>query len=291
MTNTPPWQIDARTRLFAVLGHPITHSLSPIMHNAALRTLGLNAVYLAFDVLAEDLSAVLRGLTAVGCAGVNITVPLKEMAARCVARLDDTARRAGAVNTIRFERDGPVGYSTDGEGFLCGVQEAFTTTPAGRHIFVLGCGGAGRTVALECARAGAASITLCDAESTRATRLLEEVRMMAPGVKTEAVALSDAARAARRADLIVQATPVGLHDGDVSPLPPEAFQPGALAYDLIYHRPVTPFMRAAETAGATAANGLGMLLYQGARALEIWTGRAAPIDVMRAALEQAVYGP
>ncbi len=286
---TPGWP-DAGTRLFAVLGHPISHSLSPVMHNAALRELGLNAVYLAFDVRPEEAPAAIRGLAAVGCAGANVTVPLKEIAARCVARLDDTARLAGAVNTIRFEPEGSVGYSTDGEGFLRGLREAFGVTPTGLRIFVLGCGGAGRTVALECARSGAAAVTLCDAETARAERLLGELRALAPTVEADVVPTAHAVEAARRTRLVVQATPVGLHEHDPSPLPPEAFAPDALAYDLIYHRPVTPFMRAAETAGARASNGLGMLWHQGARALEIWTGRAAPIHVMRAALERAVYG-
>lgn len=290
MSGIPPTGPNAATRWFAVLGHPISHSLSPVMHNAALRELGLNAVYLAFDVRPDDAPAAIRGLAALGCAGANVTVPLKEIAARSMARLDETARLAGAVNTIRFEPEGPVGYSTDGEGFLRGLHEAFDVTPAGRRVFVLGCGGAGRTVALECARAGAAAVTLCDAEAARAERLLGELRALAPKVEAAVVPTAGAVEAARRAELIVQATPVGLHEGDPSPLPPEAFEPGALAYDLIYHRPVTPFMRAAEAAGARAANGLGMLLHQGARALEIWTGRAAPIGVMRAALERAVYG-
>jgi len=128
---------DARTRLFAVLGYPISHSLSPVMHNAALRELGINAVYLALEVRPDDLATAIRGLAAIGCAGANVTVPLKEIAARCVARLDESARQAGAVNTIGFEPEGPVGYSTDGEGFLRGLREAFGVTPGGRRVFVL----------------------------------------------------------------------------------------------------------------------------------------------------------
>ncbi|MCX7819471.1 MAG: shikimate dehydrogenase [Kiritimatiellae bacterium] len=281
---------NAQTQLFAVLGHPVAHSLSPVMHNAALRELGLNAVYLAFDVRPEEVPAAIRGLAAIGCAGANVTVPLKEIAARCVVALDESAQRAGAVNTIRFTPEGPVGHSTDGEGFLRGVREAFDVSPRGLRVFVLGCGGAGRTVALECARAGAAAVTVCDAAEERAARLRAELRAAAPAVAVAAVPVAEAARAAAAAELIVQATPVGLHEGDLSPLPPEAFARGVLAYDLIYHRPVTPFMRAAESAGARAANGLGMLLHQGVRALELWTGRTAPVDVMRAALERAVYG-
>ncbi len=291
MTTTElRWEPNGRTRLFGVLGHPIEHTLSPAMHNAAFRTLGINAIYLAFDVPPEDVSTVLAALRAVRAGGVNVTVPLKEVVAAQVTRLHESARRAGAVNTVVFTEDGTVGYSTDGEGFLRGLREAFGGEPTGRRVFVLGAGGAGRTVALECARFGAASVYVSDVRADRVDRLVSELRAVAPTCECGGGGVEQAVELACAADLIIQATPVGMRQEDPSPLPPEAFRAGVWAYDLIYHWPETPFMRTARAAGAQAANGLGMLLHQGARAWEIWMGRPAPIEVMRAALKKAVYG-
>jgi shikimate dehydrogenase len=285
-----PFVPDGKTRPYAVIGHPIGHTLSPAMHNAAFRALGRNAVYLALDIAPEDVTACLRAMSAMGFGGVNVTVPHKETVFRGLERLDDSARRAGAVNTVQFAPEGLVGYSTDGEGFLRAMREAFGRDPAGLAVFVLGAGGAGRTVALECARAGAASVTVSDVDAVRAERLAAEIGRASPGVRAASVAPAGAARAAAGCGLVVQATPVGMRAGDEAPLPPEAFGSGALAFDLVYGVPETPFMRAAAGAGAKASNGLGMLLHQGARSFEIWTGIAPPVDVMRAALEKAVYG-
>ncbi len=281
---------DGKTRPYAVIGHPIGHTLSPAMHNAAFRALGRNAVYLALDIEPDRVLECLRAMAAMGFGGVNVTVPHKETVFRGLDRLDDSARRVGAVNTVQFTPGGLVGHSTDAEGFLRATQEAFGRGPAGLPVFVLGAGGAGRTVALECARTGAASVTVSDVDAARAERLAAEIGAAAPGVRASAVAAAEAASAAAACGLVVQATPVGMKAGDMSPLPPAAFGPGALAFDLVYGVPETPFMRAAREGGAKAANGLGMLLHQGARSFEIWTGVTPPVDVMRAVLEKAVYG-
>ena len=281
---------DGRTRPYAVIGHPIGHTLSPAMHNAAFRALERNAVYLAFDVDPDRVSGVLQAMAAMGFGGVNVTVPHKEIVFRSLERLDDSARRAGAVNTVQFTPEGLVGHSTDAEGFLRAMQEAFGRGPAGLDVFVLGAGGAGRTVALECARAGAASIRVSDVDAARAERLAAELCAAAPAVRAAVVAPAGASASASACGLVVQATPVGMKPGDRPPLPPEAFGAGALAFDLVYGLPETPFMRAARQGGARASNGLGMLLHQGARSFEIWTGVTPPVEVMRAVLEKAVYG-
>ncbi len=264
-------QLSGHTRPFAVLGHPIGHTLSPVMHNAAIGALGLDAVYLAFDVAPERLMEVLPAMAAMGFGGVNLTVPLKEVAYRGLESLAASAQLLGAVNTVECTPEGLRGHNTDGEGFERAVHEAFGEALAGRRVFVLGCGGAGRAVALTCARAGAERLWLADVDAGRLDRLADELQALPE-------------------DLVVQATPVGMRPGESSLLPPSAFRPGQHAYDLIYMYPRTPFMEAAEAAGARAANGLGMLLHQGARAFEIWTGTRPPVAVMRAALERAVYG-
>ena len=281
---------NGHKKRYAVLGHPIGHSLSPAMHNAAFRALGWNATYEALDVSPEKLMSEIAALQKAGFAGLNLTIPLKEVAARNLPKLDESAQLMGAVNTVKFTPEGPEGYNTDGVGFLKAVEEAFGCPVSGKSLFVLGTGGAGRAVALACAGAGIVSVTLAD------TRV-EVSRKVAVEIETQffisnVTVASDPAEqriAARKADLVVQATPVGMKAGDTSPLGKEAFRAGQFAFDLIYMYPETPFMKAAREGGARAANGLGMLLHQGVKAFEIWTGVTPPVDVMRRALEKEVY--
>jgi len=284
-------KLTGHTRPFAVLGHPIGHTLSPVMHNAALEALGLDAIYLAFDVEPARLLGVLPAMADLGFGGVNLTVPLKEVAFRGLEHLEPEARLLGAVNTVEILPNRELrGHNTDGYGFVAALREAFGIEARGRAVFVLGCGGAGRAVALTCAQAGAERLTLADADSERARRLSAEIAAAAPGTPAAVAPAADWAAAARDAELVVQATPVGMRRGEPSLLGPEAFRPGQFVYDLIYMYPRTAFMDAALAAGAAVSNGLGMLLHQGARALEIWTGRQPPLAVMHRALEAEVYG-
>lgn len=277
---------------FALLGHPVGHSLSPAMHNAAFAALGLRARYTLLDVAPRDLTTTLDELHASVFGGLNITIPHKEAAYRFLARqhtLAESARALQAVNTVVFQRDGSlVGHNTDAPGFLDALKESFRATPRGKRILLLGCGGAGRAVALTCARQGAASIQVADVQPAARRRLLRALRQTAPDLSLGGIALNRAARAARECDLIIQATPVGMQPDDPSLLPPEAFRPGQVVFDLIYNPAETPLLAAARAAGARTANGLGMLLHQGARAFRLWTGRQPPIPVMRAALEKAL---
>ncbi len=285
--------ISPATRLYAVLGHPIAHSLSPAMQNAAFAALGLDAVYLAFDVPPDRLGDTLGSLAALGFAGLNLTVPLKETACRVLPDLDPVARRLGSVNTVTLAPNGRLkGYSTDGDGFLRALEEAFGVAPRGMAVFLLGCGGAGRAVAMACAAAGAARLALADADPGRAARLAADLEAACPGGAMAALPAAPRAWecACRTADLVVQATPVGMHAGDPALLPAAAFRPGQAVYDLVYTQPLTPLLRAAAAAGARTANGLGMLAHQGALALAIWTGRAPPVAVMRRVLEERIYG-
>ncbi len=285
-------QISAITSTFAVLGHPIGHTLSPVMHNASFQALGRDALYLAFDMPPEHLMDALRTMGRLGFKGINLTVPLKEVAFRGLDVLAESARLTGSVNTVEFLPDGQIcGHSTDGDGFLLALEEAFQAHPRDLRIFMLGCGGAGRAVAITCAAAGAKQIVLADLDATRMQALQAELQTLAPQTEVRQAG-TDAAgwpHHARHVDLIVQASPVGMKPDDPSPLPPEAFRPQQLVFDMIYMYPETAIMRAAAPAGAHACNGLGMLLHQGARSFEIWTGQTADIAAMRAALEHAVY--
>lgn len=291
MKNHPRETISAETELFAVLGHPIGHSLSPAMHNAAFEALEMNALYLAFDVAPERLMVTLGVMADLGFRGVNLTVPLKEEAFRGISKLSDSARILGSVNTVSMAAGGLEGHSTDGEGFARGVREAFDISLSGISIFVLGCGGAGRAVALAAAMKGADMIRLADLEMSRARRLESEITGVPGGKACVVQPAGDAwTRASLDSDLVVQSTPVGMHEDEEPLLDSKAFRPGQYVYDLIYMFPETRLMKAAREAGAGASNGLGMLLFQGALAFSVWTGRDAPVDLMRRVLEEAVYG-
>ena len=283
--------LSGHTKPFAVLGHPIGHTLSPVMHNASMQELNFDGVYLALDVHPDRLMEVLPAMQLMGFAGVNLTVPHKEIAFRGLEKLDDSARLFGAANTVEFTGDGMVGHNTDGYGFLKALEEAFGKTVEGDAVFVLGCGGAGRATALQAAAEGAKSIVLADIDPDRVHRLKDEIIGLTPNVEV-VPALCDCEKTelCRACDLVVQASPVGMKKGDPSLLPPEAFRAGQRAFDLIYMYPETAFLSTARGAGAKIANGLGMLLHQGARAFEIWTGVKPSVSAMRKALEEAVYG-
>ena len=286
-------RISGHTRAFAVLGHPISHTLSPVMHNAAFAALGMDAVYLPFDVEPSDLMRVLPAVRDMGFGGVNLTVPLKEIAFRGISDLDESARVLGSVNTVQFAAEGLKGFSTDGVGFVRALEEAFGATPQGLDLFILGCGGAGRAVAIASAQQGARRIVLADVDTPRCGKLAAEIAAIAPQASTE-TAGPDTQKwdtAALAADIVVQATPIGMKPEDKSVLTTAAFRPGQMAFDLVYNLPQTSFMRSALAAGARVVNGLGMLLHQGAASFTIWTGRPAPVDVMREALSAALYGP
>lgn len=283
--------LSGHTQPFAVLGHPIGHTLSPVMHNAAFAAYGMDAIYLAFDVAPERLLSVLAGMRDMGFRGVNLTVPHKEVAFRGFDTMDAGARLLGAVNTVEFLPAGLKGHNTDGQGFLRAIAESFEMSVAGKTLFILGCGGAGRAVAITAAREGASRIFLADIDDARPRRLAAEIESAAPGVTVTAAGTNATAwvKDAREANLLVQASPVGMKPEDRCPMPPEAFHAGQAAFDLVYNLPETCFTRLAAAGGARTANGLGMLLHQGAEAFTIWTGRPAPVEVMRKALQDALY--
>jgi len=283
--------LSGHTKPFAVIGHPIGHTLSPVMHNASMQKLNFDGIYLALDVHPDRLMEVLPAMALMGFAGVNLTVPHKEIAFRGLDRLDESAQLFGAANTVEFTDEGMVGHNTDGYGFLKALEEGFGKAVEGDAVFVLGCGGAGRATALQSVTNGAASLVLADIDTERVQKLESEVRELVPDVEVvQALNRSQQVELCRGCDVVVQASPVGMKKDDPSLLPAEAFREGQRAFDLIYMYPETAFLTTARTAGAQIANGLGMLLHQGARAFEIWTDIAPSVSAMRKALEKAVYG-
>ena len=274
-----------------MLGHPIKHSASPAMQNAGIATLGLNWRYLAFDVHPDQLRAAIEGARTMGFVGLNLTVPHKLLAVDMVDALDDSAKTWGAVNTIRFEMDASGktlarGYNTDADAITRSLREDLSLELRGAKVLLLGAGGAGRTAALKLASEGVGELFLVNRTESKAAAVADEIRRRSPDVKVSV------GYPKSPIDLVLNATSLGLKPDDALPFDERQFalKQARAAYDMIYRPAETPFLKAAKAAGCQTANGLGMLLYQGAKALEIWSGKTAPIAVMRAALEQNVYG-
>ncbi|HET6408714.1 MAG TPA: shikimate dehydrogenase [Chthoniobacteraceae bacterium] len=272
----------------AVCGDPVAHSASPPMHNAALEALGIDARYTRLHLRAEDLPRAFQLLREIPFTGVNCTIPHKLAALELVDVVDASARRAGGVNTVQVTSDGHlIGHSTDGPGFSRAVREAFGGQLSGMRVAVLGAGGgAGRAIAMQCAFEGAAALALINRTVEKIETLSSEIRREFPLCEVS-IHPSDPAIIAdplARTDVIVNCTALGMKPGDASPLPTPLISSRHLIYDSIYTSNRTPLMLAADGAGARSANGLSMLLHQGALAFEIWFGRQAPIEVMRAAL-------
>jgi len=279
---------------FALLGHPVKHSLSPVMHEASFRALGIAAEYGCMDVPPDALGACLSACRAQGYAGLNVTVPHKAAALAWMDRLDASAHLYGAVNTVRIDAAGLTGVNTDAEGFLEDLAVNHRLSPEAARVVILGCGGAGRALAIACAHRGADEVVLANRTLVKAEQVAAEIVDRVPDSPAEIRVLAPEpaawAAACREADLVVQCTTAGLHADDAPLLPPEAFRRGQFLYDIVYTQRVTPTMRSALAAGADAANGAGMLVYQGAAAFREWTGRDADTGAMRAALDARLYG-
>jgi shikimate dehydrogenase len=270
------------------------------MHNAAFATLGLDWAYVPLPVAPEPAGRVaeaVRGLRALGFRGANVTVPHKQAVMAALDEVTAAARAMGAVNTIVVQEDGSLlGDNTDGAGFAADLQ-AHGVDVRGQQVLVLGAGGSARAVVYALGQAGAAGVTVANRSLARAQALVTELAPCAPDVPLCALALDEALdealeQAGGRAALVVNTTSLGMAPA-VEGLPwPEAagFAPGQVVYDLVYAPAQTRLLRLAAAGGARPIGGLGMLVWQGALAFTRWTGLAAPIDVMRAAAEQAAPG-
>lgn len=283
-------KIDGTTKTVGVFGAPISHTASPAMHNAAFAALKMNRVYLPFHVEPAQLRAALDGVRAMNLVGVNLTVPHKIAALELVDEVDPEARQLGAINTVVVEDGRLIGYDTDGYGFAKAVLEEFNLTLKDKCILVLGAGGAGRAIALKCVLEGAHKVWVANRTPGKSDVILQAA---AGADVVEAIPLDNAALASviGKVDLMVNATSVGLRPGDSLGLDPALFTPNLHVFDTIYRPAETELLTVAHEAGAKCANGLGMLLHQGARSFEIWTKDVkAPLAKMRQALKTAVYG-
>jgi len=269
--------ISGRTAVAGIIGWPVEQSRSPAIHNAAFAATGLDWIYLAFPVRPGDAPRAVAGMRALGIKGLNVTMPHKQAVIDALDSLTPDAERAGAVNTIISDGEALIGDNTDGRGFLRALATDGGFEPSGKSALVLGAGGAARAVVAALSDAGA-TVRLAarrpEQASTLAGALGVEPLPFEPGALADAVAF---------ATLIVNATPLG-SAGESPPFPAEALAGGHVVVDLVYHPETTPLVRAARERGAQAFNGLGMLVHQAALSFEAWTGVAAPIDAMKAAI-------
>lgn len=274
--------INSDTVMYGVLGDPIRHSRSPIMLGRAFRETGINAAYAAFHVVPQDLSAAVQGIRALGLGGVNVTIPHKIEVMRYLDEIDEGARVAGAVNTIVNKGGKLIGYNTDGIGYVRSLKIETGATFAGARVLMLGAGGAARGVAYALAREGVERIYIANRTLERAVELADLI-----GEYTSAVPLrtADIGDIMREVTIVVNTTSVGMSPNvDETPLPAEWLNDRLIVSDLIYNPRVTRLLREAELAGAIAHGGLGMFIYQGAYAYELWTGQSAPVEAMREAV-------
>jgi shikimate dehydrogenase len=281
----------------SVFGDPVAHSKSPAFQNAALRSCEIDAQYVRIHARPDELSAALRALPAAGFLGTNITIPHKAGALGTVDEADDYARKSGAVNTVVVDGGKLIGFNTDGPGLLRALREEFYADLRDLRVMLLGAGGgAGRAIALQCAIEGCERLVLVNRTFEKARSLAQELspyfqsdRLVGPAERLEAIPHQERALREQlsKSDLVINATSVGMKRTDPALIPAGLLTPNLMVYDTVYAAGKTRLIEDAEAAGARVANGLSMLLHQGALSFEIWFGRPAPLEVMRAALRAA----
>ena len=275
--------ISGKTSVFGIFGHPVKHTFSPEMHNAAFAKIKQNACYVPFSVAPADLKRAVGAIVPLGICGLNITIPHKETIIPYLDDLTDDARMIGAVNTVEVTGGKLVGHNTDGRGFIRSLREETTFRPKGKTILMVGSGGAARAVGFNLALSGAKTLLLFDLDPVKAKKLGNDIRNNT-AARVMVIDQKGLAKHSQDAECIINATPLGLKPGDPLPIQRQLIQKGHLICDLVYNPLWTPLLKAARSAGAETLSGIGMLLYQGVIAFEIWTGEKAPVSVMKRAL-------
>lgn len=284
-------KITGKTRIVGIIGSPVTHSLSPVMHNAAFEHLGLDFCYVPFSVKKEYLDLAIKSVPALSIAGLNVTVPHKESVLPLLSELSDGAEMMGAVNTIKVIDDRLIGHNTDGVGFTTSLKEV-NYCLRGRSLLILGGGGAAKAVVFQAAIEGAEEITIANRTVSKARLLKEQAERYFPSVNIESMGsgYDELKSVINRVDIVINTTSVGLKMGDPSPVPKEILHKGLFICDLIYNPPETALIRYAREIGCKYINGIGMLLYQGGASFRLWTDVEPPLEIMRRALEETIRG-
>ena len=288
------WKKSRPPIRLGVFGYPVAQSLSPQMQNAALKARSLDMRYTRFQIAPTELQAAVEFLRRSDFVGVNLTVPHKVAALEIVDELDDAAREIGAINTIKCEKGELRGFNTDGKGFVRAIREEFAVDLRDLRVLLLGAGGAARAIAWQCAKEKCERLVIANRDAAKGTMLAEQLRpsfagprVLGPVARLQSIGLDETALRFQIAntDLVVNATPLGLNRNDPLPVPARLLEPHLMIYDTVYSPRPTAFVNGAAEAGARTANGLSMLLHQGALAFEIWFDQPAPIEAMRKALQ------
>jgi len=267
-------------KLFGVLGDPISHSLSPVMHNSAFKALGMECEYHAFRVNPEYLKKALQGAHALGFGGLNLTIPLKEKALGIV-KPTEMAKQIGAVNTVDF-REGMIGHNTDGIGAKMALSGAGIKI-TGKNVLLLGAGGAARAIAFQLAKDGA-SVTIANRTPERAEALAKDVIKVG---KVQASGYEDLKAIIRESDILINSTSVGMYPKiSETMVTSDMMHKDLTVFDIVYNPQNTLLLKEAKRAGATTIDGVMMLVFQGAESFKIWTGRTPPVDVMEKAVRE-----
>ena len=269
-------------KIYGIIGDPVAHSLSPVMHNAAFEKLGMDAVYLAFRVSPEEVGDAIRGAKSLGISGLNVTIPLKEKALFFVDA-EPIAKKIGAINTIDFSSGTPIGYNTDGIGSLRVLKETVGEIK-GKNVLILGAGGAAKAISFYLDAKGA-KITIANRTKERAVHLtskLSNADFSGLGVEL--------GKRIEASDILINATSVGMHPNeDVSLVSADMMHPDLVVFDIVYNPMETKLLREAKRAGVKKiVDGVKMLVYQGAASFRIWTKEEPPIEVMENAVRDAL---
>ncbi len=277
MTNS----ISGKTTICGLIGDPVEHTMSPAMHNAAFKKLGLDYVYLAFRVKATELDKAIAGMRTLNMRGLNVTIPHKVAVMKLLDKLDPMAEKIGAVNTIVNDDGILTGYNTDATGFLQPLLETGIELN-NKNVAILGAGGTSRGISFILAERGA-KLTILNRQLERAKELASRVSQTS-GNKVTASELTkeNLSQILKKTDILVNATSVGMSPkSDETPVPADLLRPGMLVYDIVYNPVKTRLLQEAEAAGAETISGLDMLVWQGALAFERWTGQKAPVKLMK----------
>ncbi|UCH27315.1 MAG: shikimate dehydrogenase [Trueperaceae bacterium] len=283
-----PQAPNYKAELVGVFGHPVAENPTIVLQEAAFRALDLNWRYLTIEVYPQDLADAVRGLRAFNMQGINLTIPHKVAVLEHLDAIADDASLIGAVNTVRRDGDKLIGENTDGKGFLRSLREDARLDPSGKRVVVLGAGGAARAITVELALAGASELTVVNRSPERGTTLVDLLNEKT-ATSARFVSWKDTYAVPDATDVLVNATSIGLFP-NVTEKPDidyDTIRSNMTVCDVIPNPPHTPFLQEAEARGATTLDGLGMLVYQGAIGFKLWTGRDAPVEVMRRALAEA----
>ena len=279
-------QVNGTTKILGIIGHPVGHSLSPVMQNSALRASGLNYIYIPFEVDPESLGAAVTGLRALGVAGFNVTIPHKTQIIQHLDELDDSAEAAGAVNTVKNDCGRLIGYNTDGDGLIRSLANEFNLNVRGTSIAIIGAGGAARGAIAALCRAGAGKIIVANRTHERASELVSVLALRFPDTELSVVSgFKELEECLRNIDVLVNTTSLGMNRDSLPVLHLSSLPHTATVYDMVYAPPVTPLLQEAVGLGLKGTNGLGMLAAQGELAFTIWTGVTPPSGLMKSVLD------